>query len=87
MTALYLLAAVAAAWALVYYFAPKGWRTIATNAVAILPVAADVVVSLSADGTLIDVLPPEIMPVYTIVVILANFYLRTVTTTPLGRRD
>jgi hypothetical protein len=72
---------------LIYRFAPKGWRTISTNVVALLPVVADVIVTLLTEGTFIDVLPAELMPAYTIMLVMANVYLRTVTTTPLGRRD
>lgn len=79
--------AIGIAWAVVYRFAPKGWRTIATNVVALLPVVADVIASMLTDGAFADLLPAELMPAYTIALVMANVYLRTVTTTPLGRRE
>lgn len=87
MTLVYLAALLVVGFALVYFFAPKGWRTIAANVVAVLPIAADALVALAADPMFVDILPAEIAPLYTVSVILANVYLRTVTTTPLGRRE
>jgi hypothetical protein len=64
----------------------KGFRTLAVNAVAALPVVANVVVSLNSEG-LAALIPAQYMGLYTLAVIIANVYLRSITTTPIGRRD
>lgn len=64
----------------------KGYRTILTNALAALPIVAEVVSAMHAEG-LGDIMPDHYIPIYTLLVILANVYLRTITTTPLGRRE
>ena len=57
----------------------KGWRTIAFNILStIIPI-----ISLSEWN---DVFPAEWLPYWLLVVAVANVYLRTITTTPIGRR-
>ena len=57
----------------------KGWRTIAANMLlAVLPVLE--LTELAA------VLPPDWLPWYALVVALVNMWLRSITTSPLGRR-
>ena len=56
----------------------KGWRTITFNTIsAIVPV-----VSLTEWHA---VFPPDYLPYWLLFVALTNVYLRTVTTTPVGR--
>ena len=63
----------------------KGYRTVLLNIVAALPMLADVVLAMNSEG-LQELIPAEWVPLYTLGVILANVYLRTITTTPLGRK-
>ena len=63
----------------------KGYRTLAVNLLAALPMIADVLIALNSEG-LTDLIPSDWVPLYTLGVILANVYLRTITTTPLGRK-
>ena len=62
----------------------KGYRTIAFNVAAGLPMLADVIVATSEEG-LGGIIPPEWQAPYTAAVIFANVYLRTITTTPVGK--
>lgn len=58
----------------------KGWRTIAFNVLAaIVPVLE--LTELKA------VIPAEWLPWYMLGVVLANMFLRYLTTTPVGRAD
>lgn len=58
----------------------KGWRTIAFNVVsAILPI-----MELTE---LRDVIPEQWVLYYVLAVAVGNIYLRTVTTTPIGRPE
>jgi hypothetical protein len=57
----------------------KGWRTIVANAVfAIVPVLELAEVR--------DVVPDDWLPWYSLFVVLANMYLRKITTTPVGKK-
>ena len=58
----------------------KGWRTIAFN---ILSTAVPLI-SLTEWNA---VFPAEWLPYWLLVVAIANVYLRTITTTPIGRRE
>lgn len=64
----------------------KGFRTLIANAVAAVPVVASIIVSLHSEG-LATLIPPQYMGLYTLAVIFANVILRSITTTPIGRRD
>jgi len=64
----------------------KGYRTIAANVLAALPIVADVVLAFAVEGGG-DLIPTEYVPYYTLAVLLANVYLRTITTTPVGKRE
>ena len=58
----------------------KGWRTIAVNvALSILPI-----VELAEFR---DVLPDDWLKWYALIIVLANMWLRTVTTTAMGRKE
>lgn len=65
----------------------QGWRTVISNALAVLPVLAEVVVSYSQEPGAAEILPEEWIPYYTLAVILMNVYLRTITKTPIGRKE
>ena len=65
----------------------KGWRTVAVNAVAALPVLADVLLAVTTDPAVADLIPDQWAAYYALFVVLVNLYLRTITTTPLGRRE
>ncbi|WP_159585904.1 hypothetical protein [Chelativorans xinjiangense] len=57
----------------------KGWRTLIANALmAILPI-----MELTEFR---DVLPDVWVPYYALFVVLANMWLRKITTTPVGER-
>lgn len=72
----------------------KGWRTVFFNVAAALPLLIDQVAAMLMSGDLVALLaggdragalPPGWAQWYTLAVIGANLYLRTQTTTPLGR--
>ncbi len=69
----------------------KGWRTILFNAAALLPILADLgflaLQVLTEAPELKALLPAGWLPYYTAAVAVANIYLRTLTTTPVGKRD
>ena len=64
-----------------FYFAPKGWRTVATNAViAVLAPVAEVLPEIQAAL-------PDDWAVYALVATnLMNLVLRKITTTPMGKK-
>lgn len=68
----------------------KGWRTLAFNIVAGIAPAWDGTVALIGflldDPDLPKLIPVEYLPYYTTAVALANIYLRSITTGPLGRK-
>ena len=68
----------------------KGWRTLAFNIVAGIAPAWDVTMALIgfllADPDLPKLIPVEYLPYYTTAVALANIYLRSITTGPLGSK-
>lgn len=57
----------------------KGWRTITLNIVAAL-------LPLLQEFGLGDYIPAEYMVWYTLAVIAMNLYVRTMTTTPVGKK-
>ena len=68
----------------------KGWRTLAFNIVAGIAPAWDVSVALIgflvADPDLPKLIPVEYLPYYSTAVALANIWLRSITTGPLGSK-
>ena len=57
----------------------KGWKTIAANVVfAIVPIMELTEVR--------DVIPNEYLPAYSLAIVLANLWLRSVTTTAVGKK-
>jgi hypothetical protein len=57
----------------------KGWRTIALNVLG----AAIPILSMTE---LMDVLPEEWLPWYALALALANMFMRSITTTPMGKK-
>ena len=68
----------------------KGWRTLAFNIVAGIAPAGQVTMALIgfllADPDLPKLIPVEYLPYYSTAVALANIYLRSITTGPLGSK-
>lgn len=64
----------------------KGWRTITVNAIALVPFIVDIVLAFAAEGGG-DFIPDAWAPYYGVALVIANVYLRTITTTPMGRKE
>lgn len=64
----------------------KGWKTVGFN------VAAGIIPIASILGEIINlpevknVIPVEYMPIYTVAVVIINLVLRSITTTPVGKK-
>jgi hypothetical protein len=52
-----------------------------------LPVAFDLLIHVVLDAQFAGLIPPEYYPVYTLVVLFVNAYMRTVTRTPVGVQE
>ena len=63
----------------------KGWRTIAFNAAAIMLPVTDAAMQFL--GLAEEVLPVEWYLPYAILITAANMWLRTITTTSIGRKE
>lgn len=67
----------------------KGWRTIVFNVAALLPVLPDIAIQAAqlivAVPEIRGILPDGWLPYYAVGVSLANIYLRSITSTPVGR--
>lgn len=64
----------------------KGWKTVLFNGGALIPVAIQVAGQLANSPDLQNIIPPEYLPVYGVVLALINLGLRYVTTTPVGKK-
>ena len=68
----------------------KGWRTLAFNIAAGIAPAGHVTMALIgfllADPDLPKLIPVEYLPYYSTAVALANIYLRSTTTGPMGSK-
>lgn len=84
LLAFLLLAALALA-ALI--FAPKGWRTVWTNAAVLAPLIVGQVLDYLIGVNWSQVLPPHAAAWLVIGVNVLNIGLRSATTTPLGRKN
>ncbi len=68
------------------YLAPKGWRTVAANAISIALVAFGAVLEFLSGFNWGEVLPPHIAPWVVLGIAVVNIGLRAVTTTRLGMK-
>lgn len=64
----------------------KGWRTIAINFVLGLAPLVIALVDAFQAANVAAYLPKEWMLYYSILVAVTNAYLRTITTTPIGKK-
>jgi len=63
----------------------KGWRTVLVNLLfAMLPLF-EVVVQVANLTEFEALVPTQYLPYYALAVVLANMWLRRITTTPLGK--
>lgn len=69
----------------------KGWRTVIVNtiagAVAAFEVALPHLVDVLGTPELRGILPDGWLPYYALALTLLNIWLRSITTTPIGRRE
>ena len=85
MNMLYALLAVAVILILSYYFAPKGWRTVVFNAISTVASVLIPTVSYLADFPWAQYLEPQVAVVLIVGINLANKWLRSITTSPVGK--
>ena len=64
----------------------KGFRTILFNGVAVVPVLLEVVGTVANLPEVRGIIPPNVAPFYALGLAVMNIFLRTKTTTPLGKR-
>lgn len=68
----------------------KGYRTLIFNVVALIPPAIDaalpVVAEIAGSPEVQALIPANYLPLYAFGVSIVNIYLRSITTTPVGRR-
>lgn len=60
----------------------KGYKTILANLVMLAPILFDILVS----SEFRQLIPSVYLPYYSLGVLVVNMYLRTLTTTPVGKR-
>ena len=82
---LLVLALLAAAFVLAAMLAPKGWRTIAFNAVAGLPVAGAEIANVLGGFDWTKVMSPQNASWAGLAVLVLNAALRAMTSTPIGK--
>lgn len=85
MSAILILALVAAAALAAFLFAPKGWRTVFVNGVLGLLALAGELVSYGLGFDWKTVVPAEYAPWALLALNLLNIVLRKVTTSPMGQ--
>lgn len=81
------LAITAAVLGLAIYFAPKGWRTLAANGLAVLIPAAATFFEALANVDLEQYIDKPTAMGLGFGIILVNIFLRTITTTMMGSKD
>lgn len=64
----------------------RGFRTIIVNAVMALPLLAEPIGIILNTPELRDVIPAPYLPYYGIGMVVVNMILRSITTTPIGKR-
>ena len=65
----------------------KGWRTVALNVVASVPLILEAVLAVVSVPEFAGVLPEGWLPWYALGLAIGNLALRSVTTTPMGRSE
>lgn len=65
----------------------KGWRTVALNVVASVPLVLEAAVVIASVPEFSGVLPDHWLPWYALGLALGNLALRSVTTTPVGKSE
>ena len=69
----------------------KGWRTVAFNILAAVPLVIDAALpmlhEIASLPEIRDLIPSSWLPYYALSLALGNVFLRSITTTPLGRRE
>lgn len=63
----------------------KGWRTLAFNLVAALPILWEVVFQVIQTPEIAQIIPPAWSPYYVLALTVGNIILRVITSTPVGR--
>jgi len=65
----------------------KGLRTILVMAIAGIPAALDILMPILLLPEWRGVIPSEYLPHYTLAVAILGVVMRTITTTPVGRKE
>lgn len=64
----------------------KGYRTLIVNGVLMIPPALQVLHDVLSMPEILPLIPVEYKPYYALLIALANVWLRTITTTPVGKK-
>ena len=64
----------------------KGWRTILVNTLMLLPLVVEMLLHLVVSPEFGTLVPDQYKGLYGIIIVLANYWLRAITTTPMGTR-
>lgn len=64
----------------------RGFRTIVVNAIMALPLLAEPVGQILNAPELRDLIPAHYLPYYGLGMVIVNMILRSITSTPIGRR-
>jgi hypothetical protein len=86
MIAFAFFAGIAALVGAAIWFSPKGWRTVAVNAAAALPMILLELANFAVGVNWAELFPAEWMPRVLIAVNVLNMVLRYVTTTRVGEK-
>lgn len=70
---------------LVFYFIPKGWRTIVANLAASVPILGSILASL-ASVDLTQYLDKSVAEAAMLAIVVANIIMRSLTTSPVGEK-
>jgi hypothetical protein len=63
----------------------KGFKTLAFNILALLPLAFEIAMQMLVDPEFSSLIPEHLKAEYALAVALINIWLRSVTTTPIGK--
>lgn len=67
--------------------ATKGWRTIAANGLFLIPFLIEALGYVIGSPEIKAIIPNEYLPAFGVFVGIANIFLRTQTTTPIGKKQ